>query len=111
MGWYNDLVKLRPLIVRVFVITVTLLALIAIWAVYNGQDIKKLDFKNLIAEFWPKQQPTVSPSKDLRQQTKGNNAPIIKQHTEGDQSPAVNVAPGGTANITYGATKPANAKD
>lgn len=29
----------------------------------------------------------------------------IEQHTEGDQSPAVNVAPGGKATINYGKTK------
>ena len=40
----------------------------------------------------------------MRSATQGH--PLTNQHTEGDQSPAVNVAPGGTSNITYDTPRP-----
>jgi hypothetical protein len=47
----------------------------------------------------------VQPTNDLPKQKEDTNQPVINQHTEGNQSPAVNIAPGGTANLTYGKTK------
>jgi hypothetical protein len=95
----------------VFIVIIVILALMAAWAVYKGQDVRRLDFKNLVAEFWPKQQLHVAPSKDLGQQTTDNNTPAINQHTEGNQSPAVNVAPGGTASFNYGARKDGSSEE
>jgi hypothetical protein len=39
---------------------------------------------------------------DMPQQKKDTNTPNINQHTEGNQSPNVYVAPGGKADIKYG---------
>jgi hypothetical protein len=52
----------------------------------------------------------VESPKDLPQQMKDTKAPNINQRTEGNQSPAVNVAPGGNAIINYGGSKSENSK-
>jgi hypothetical protein len=104
--WYNDLVKPRSVFVVLFLTIILILALLSTWAIYKGQDVKRLDFKNLIAEFWPKPPQQVAPSKELPQQMKNSGTPpATSQHTEGNQSPAVNVGPGGTANFNYGVPK------
>ena len=61
--------------------------------------------KRAIALF--KEAPRVAqPSKDLRQEwKKAEPRQTINQHTEGDQAPAVNVAPGGHSTINYGSRK------
>lgn len=53
----------------------------------------------------------ILPSKDLPKQKGNTNAPVINQHTEGNQSPAVNVAPGGTTNFNYGSANDRSTKE
>jgi flagellar basal body-associated protein FliL len=49
-----------------------------------------------------------SPSREIQHQEKNTNAPVINQHTEGDQSPAII---SNDVNITYGAPKDQKTKE
>jgi hypothetical protein len=87
------------------IVIIAIFALIATWALLTGQDVKELDFRKFVVKFAPKQQPHTSPATPLSTQTKNNRTSSINQHSEGNQSPNVNVGPGGTANFNYGAPK------
>lgn len=47
----------------------------------------------------------VQPTKEDQHEKNNINSPAVTQQTHGNQSPAVNVAPGGTSTIHYGTSK------
>lgn len=51
------------------------------------------------------------PPKDLTVEQKVKPHPTINQHTEGDQSPIVNVGPEGKSTINYGSTTDKGAQE
>jgi hypothetical protein len=53
---------------------------------------------------------SVPNEKSLPENSTQSESSKIEQHTEGNQSPAVNVAPGGTANLNYGSAKGGSTK-
>jgi predicted negative regulator of RcsB-dependent stress response len=53
---------------------------------------------------------SVPQEKSLSKKSTQSESSKIEQHTEGNQSPAVNVAPGGTATVNYGSAKGGSTK-
>ncbi len=94
-----------------FITLVIIIILVLAVAIYKRQDIKQVVLGIFKVEFWPGQRPQILPPKDMPQQTKSNNTRTINQHTEGNQSPNVNVGPGATANFNYNTSKDRNPKE
>jgi hypothetical protein len=94
-----------------FIVIIIIILFSAVAVFYRGQDIKQFAFGIFNVQFWPKQQQQTQPSKDFPEQTKRNTPSEINQHTEGDQSPAVNIAPGGKANFNYNVQKDGKIKE
>jgi hypothetical protein len=92
------------------VIVVTIVALLII-IIYRAQDIKEIAIGIYKITFESKQSQKTVPPKDLPEQTKHNTPSEINQHTEGDQSPAVNIAPGGKANFNYNVPRDGKTKE
>jgi hypothetical protein len=91
----------------ILVIIVVLLSIV----IYRVQDIREIAIGIYKITFGPKQSQQTVPSKDLPEQTKRNTPSEINQHTEGNQSPAVNIAPGGKANFNYNVPKDGKIKE
>ena len=86
--------------ISAIVVLLLLLSVIAYFTGFFGEKGKRaagLSKENLPIETSSKDLPLERKKVELR--------PTTNQHTEGDQSPAVNVAPGGKSIINYGAPK------
>lgn len=88
--------KKKPLItILSIVISVLLLSLVAWSNAFWGEKGKQ-------AAKPPKENPHLTePSKKLIDRPKPERPSTVKQRTEGDQSPIVNVGPGGESTINY----------
>ena len=90
----------------VLLVLLLLVSVIAFVTGYFREKGKRLAFP-------ANQSQVISPpsSKARDHQKQDIPRPIINQHTEGNQSPAVNVAPGGTATFDYSSPKKESSKE
>jgi hypothetical protein len=94
---------------RTLIIFLVLLMLIAVFAYATGFFGEK--GKRHAIPSNERAVTSVPSSKVIEHQKEDINAPVINQHTEGNQSPALQVAPGGTATFNYSSSKEGTAKE
>jgi hypothetical protein len=93
---FEDLGKRPRKTISILIVLLLIAIMASIFVGYFSEKGKQLAI--------PPNRKQVHPSPSSTTEIKKNKdivRPAINQHTEGSQSPAVNVAPGGNANIEY----------
>jgi hypothetical protein len=98
--------KKNPIVTIVSIVVLVVLVSLVAW--FNGFFGAK--GKQAAGPF--KETPsTLQPSKELPRRFKSQSPSANSQTTEGDQSPIVNVGPGGKSTINYGGSKEKGASE